>query len=525
MNAGLIDSFIFLYGPPGTGKSECGRVLAGSLALPFYDLDNEIESLSGKTVSQLFAELGEPGFREREKSALEGVLERDAGVVALGGGALLDPASRERVVSRGPVVCLYASPQVLLQRLGSSSTQRPLLSGSERLARVSARSLNGLLAARSDHYASFERRLDTSALPVDRCVWEIQVLLGAFHVRGMGPGYDVRVAAGGLAALGEAMARRGLGGPLAVASDENVGGLYGSALVRSLESAGFSARPVLFPPGEQHKNLETVQFLWESFLAAGLDRGSTVVALGGGVVGDLAGYAAASYLRGVPWVVVPTTLLAMVDAGLGGKTGVDLPQGKNLVGAFHPPRLVLADPGVLETLPEAELCAALAEVVKSGLVGDPLLFSLCSRGLSAVLENLDEILRRAAAVKIEIIEADPFEGGLRAVLNLGHTIGHAVEQASAFRLRHGEAVAIGLFQEARLSERLGLAQPGLAGEIQDTLLGLGLPVEIPQDLDRGAILAALRFDKKRRDGRVRFALPVRPGEVRHGLEVDERLIL
>jgi 3-dehydroquinate synthase len=525
MNASLLDSFVFLYGPPGSGKSECGRALAGNLALPFYDLDREIEASSGKNIPQLFADLGEPGFREREKAALEGVLGREAGVVALGGGALLDPGAAAWVAAFGPVVCLGASPDALLERLEASPVTRPLLSRAGLVTQVSAQRLNELLASRSDHYASFEWQLDTTDLPVDRCAWEIQVLLGAFHVRGMGAGYDVRVAANGLPALGEALLRRGLCGPVAVASDENVGRLYGSALVGILHASGFDAHLALFPPGESYKNIETVKSLWQAFLDAGLERGSTVVALGGGVVGDLAGFAAASFLRGVPWVVLPTSLLAMVDASLGGKTGVDLPQGKNLVGAFHPPRLVLTDPGVLATLPEAELRSALAEVVKAGLVGDPHLFSLCSRGWLEVAANLEEILRRAVAVKVRIIEEDPFERGQRAVLNLGHTIGHAIEHASAFRLRHGEAVAIGLVHEARLAESLGLAQAGLAEEIRETLLGLGLPVEIPPGLDREAIRVALLLDKKRRDGRVRFALPVRPGEVRHGIVVDEAMIL
>jgi shikimate kinase / 3-dehydroquinate synthase len=522
---GKFAPFIFLYGPPGSGKSECGRALAENLALPFYDLDREIEARTGMTISQLFAGVGEPGFRERERAALESLLERSAGVVALGGGALLDPRNRARVEARGQVVCLHASPERLLERLESASGPRPLLSGGGQEFQVEKERLEALLEVRAQHYASFERQLDTSDLTVEGCAWSVQVQLGAFHVRGMGPGYDVRVAAGGLPELGVALERRGLGGPVVIASDENVGRFYGATVVRSLQAAGFTTHLVLFPPGEQHKNVQTVKTLWDAFLEAGLERGSTVVALGGGVVGDLAGFAAASFLRGVPWVAVPTSLLAMVDAGLGGKTGVDLPQGKNLVGAFHPPRLVLADPDVLATLPGDELRAALAEVVKAGLVADPNLFSLCSRGWPALEGCLDEVIRRAMAVKIGVIEADPFERGLRAVLNAGHSIGHAVEQASGFSLRHGEAVAIGLVHEARLAERLGLAEPGLGDRIRDTLLGLGLPVEIPAGLDEKTILAALRLDKKRQAGTVRFALPIRIGEVRYGVEVEQALVL
>jgi 3-dehydroquinate synthetase len=210
----------------------------------------------------------------------------------------------------------------------------------------------------------------------------------------------------------------------------------------------------------------------------------------------------------------------MVDSSLGGKTGVDLPQGKNLVGAFHPPRLVLADPLTLQSLPEDELRSGMAEVVKAGLISDPRLFKLCARGWEAVRQDLGEVVRRAIAVKISVIEEDPYEQGRRGVLNLGHTIGHAVELASGYQLRHGEAVAIGLVAAARLAERMSIAESGLAGEIERVLMGLALPVKIPPEIRREAILAAMHLDKKRLEGRLRFALPVRVGEVRVGIEVD-----
>jgi 3-dehydroquinate synthase len=244
------------------------------------------------------------------------------------------------------------------------------------------------------------------------------------------------------------------------------------------------------------------------------------VALGGGVVGDLAGFAAASYKRGVPWVAAPTTLLAMADSSLGGKTGIDLRQGKNLVGAFHAPRLVLSDPNTLDTLPEEELRAGLAEVVKAGIIGDPALFNKCSEGWAAVQSDWDEVVRRAMAVKIQVIEADPFEHGRRAALNLGHTVGHAVELAANFAMKHGQAVAIGMVVEAHLAERVGLAEKGLAEEIAGVLRGLGLPTEVPAGLDKRAILEGMQVDKKRAGGKVRFALPVRVGEVRVGVEVE-----
>ncbi|MBE0411779.1 MAG: 3-dehydroquinate synthase, partial [Anaerolineales bacterium] len=226
-------------------------------------------------------------------------------------------------------------------------------------------------------------------------------------------------------------------------------------------------------------------------------------------------------------VVLPTTLLAMTDASLGGKTAVDLPQGKNLVGAFHPPRLVLADPTTLESLPQAELRAGLAEVVKAGIIGDVELFERCAHGWDVISRDWGEVVRRAMAVKIEVIQRDPFEQDLRAVLNLGHTIGHALEAASGYMLRHGEAISIGLVIEARIAERNGLAEPGLADRLSEVLRGLGLPVSWPANISREDVLLAVGVDKKRSAGKVRFSLPIRIGEVKTGCEIEnlEELIL
>jgi 3-dehydroquinate synthetase len=231
----------------------------------------------------------------------------------------------------------------------------------------------------------------------------------------------------------------------------------------------------------------------------------------------MAGFAAATFMRGVRWVNVPTTLLAMVDASLGGKTGVDLPQGKNLVGAFHPPALVVSDPLLLHTLPTAERVSGLAEVVKNGVIDDPGLFEELERG--SAFGSVEQV-ERAIRVKVRVVEADPFEADRRAALNLGHTIGHGVEAASGFALRHGEAVAIGLTAEARLAERLGLAEAGLAERIWRLLERLGLPTRCP-GLDPAGIRAAMNSDKKMAGGRLKFALPRRLGEVVWGVEVDE----
>jgi 3-dehydroquinate synthase len=461
------------------------------------------------------SEQGEPIFRDLETAALEEAVSGAASVIALGGGTLLRDSNRACAESAGEVVLLEADLPTLLERLKSESGQRPLLAGDME------EKLRSLLARRKAHYESFDLRVANVSNSSETVSWEIQQKLGAFRVRGMGAGYDVVVRAGGLDRLGEMLGERSLGGPVALVSDSNVAPLYGERVLKSVRKAGYETCLLTIPAGEQNKTLETVVSLWRGFLEAGLDRKSTVVALGGGVTGDLAGFAASTFMRGIAWVGIPTSLLAIADSSLGGKTGFDLPEGKNLVGAFHSPRLVLADPDVLPTLPEVEFRSGMAEVVKHGIISDPALFALCAAGYKAVKNNLTNLVQHAMAVKIQVIEVDPFERGVRAALNFGHTVGHALELVSGFRLRHGEAVAIGMVAEARLAERLGLAGDGLSDQIVETLRGLNLPVEIPPDLPREDILKAMRVDKKKALGIVRFALPIAIGEVRTGVEVED----
>lgn len=514
MSAG---EWFFLYGAPGSGKSTLGRVLAERLDLPFFDLDTLIVEQAGMDIPAIFAREGESGFRAREREALHGLLARDGGVVALGGGALLEDANRRAVEAHGAVLCLHAEIETLQARMSYAAEERPLVAGENWRER-----LRSLLERRAGHYVSFPLQLDTTHLSPAQAVEESQRLLGVFRLRGMGAPYDVRVRSGGLDACGSLLRRRGLKDPLALVSDDRVMPHHGERLRAALEAAGYRVVPVTLPAGEEHKTLRSLETLWSAFLQGGLERGSTVIALGGGVIGDLAGFAAATYMRGVRWAAVPTTLLAMVDASLGGKTGADLPQGKNLIGAFHPPALVLADPQTLETLPEEEIRAGLAEVVKHGILADPELFYLCEQGWDTVLGRMGEVIRRGMAVKVGFIERDPYEKGERAALNLGHTVGHAIERASGYRLRHGEAVAIGLVVEAQLAEQYGIARRGLAERIVTCLQGLGLPTRIPAGLDVNAFRAALQVDKKNADGRVRFALPEDIGAYRVGvpLEVD-----
>lgn len=312
--------------------------------------------------------------------------------------------------------------------------------------------------------------------------------------------YDVIVGGNLLPRLRELA---GVAGPLAVVTDSNVGRLYAQQIIGA-------DCVITVPAGEQHKTLATVQTIYDELLTAGLDRKGTVVALGGGVVGDMAGFAAATYMRGVDFVQCPTSLLAMVDASVGAKTGVDLPQGKNLVGAFKQPRAVLADISTLQTLPPEEFASGMAEVVKHGLIANPDLFErlmINDYGVDASsILNLQSLVFDAIKVKQDVVQEDPFEQGRRATLNLGHTFGHAVEQVSGYAIRHGEGVAMGLVAAANLSARLEYCDPAWQPRIEAVLARLNLPTRIPAHLSHEALFRAMGSDKKKAAGQLRFVL-------------------
>ena len=533
MNESRMTHKYFLYGPPGSGKSSLGKMLAASLGESFIDLDDFIVEQAGKSISEIFSNGGERSFREIERDALIKVLSGNHVVVALGGGALLNEHNRVMADNAGQVLCLSASDEVLWARLHGNAIIRPLLSDSsvqnEQTVDHTNQVLDSdheyhrlleLLKQRAEHYASFEYQLDTSYSSFDELVWQAQILFGTYRITGMGEPYPVRIVKGGISYLGHWLKTLGLKGPIGLVSDLNVAKLYAEIVTSNLEFAGYQVNRIVIPAGEEHKNITTIQRIWSEFLTARLERSSTIVALGGGVVGDLAGFAAATFLRGIRWVAVPTTLLAMVDASLGGKTGADLPQGKNLIGAFYPPDLVLADPEVLASLPKPEMRSGLAEVVKHGIIGDPALFEICKQGWITVNNSLDEVVRRAMAVKVKVVSEDPYEQNRRAVLNLGHTLGHAIELASNYQLRHGECVAIGMIAATKMSIRCGFADFELLTRIERTLLGLGLPVSIPDDVPLDTILNGIMVDKKKKSGQVRLVLPVAIGDVKIDYAID-----
>ena len=331
--------------------------------------------------------------------------------------------------------------------------------------------------------------------------------------------YPIFLGEGILAGAGQFLQKAGFGGACAVVTNPTVGEIYAETVLESLRADGFQPTLCQIPDGEEYKTLDTVASLYQQFLSAGLERKSPIISLGGGVVGDITGFAAATYLRGAPFAQIPTSLLAMVDASVGAKTGVDLPQGKNLVGAFKQPEMVIIDPAVLNTLPTAEFRSGLAEVVKHGIIADPELFSALNDGNF----TLPWMLSAAVKVKAAVVQEDPFERGRRAVLNLGHTFGHAFETLSDFQLRHGEGVAMGIACAARLSVELGHASGDTAEAIIALLERLNLPT-LPPAYPPDAVWRAMGADKKKEAGRLRFVLPRNIGDVDIFRDVPESVV-
>jgi shikimate kinase/3-dehydroquinate synthase len=517
---------ILLVGMPGAGKSAIGRRLAAQLGREFRDADQEIEAAAGQPITEIFARWGEGGFRDGERRVIARLIAEGPFVIATGGGAFADAGTRALIRRSGAVsVWLRCRLPTLLRRVAGRD-HRPMFVGQDPEA-----VLRRLMAARHPCYAEADivvECMDDSPEVTTRRVadaiaaWtppqrlEVALAERSYPVL-TGPGLIARAGAH----LAPVLASR----RVAIVTDRTVAGLHLGTLRDGLAEAGFSIlTEIVVPPGESAKSFAVLGEAVEGLLAAGVDRRTAVVALGGGVVGDLAGFAAAVTLRGLPFVQVPTTLLAQVDSSVGGKTGINTPHGKNLAGAFHQPRIVLADTAALATLPARELRAGWAEVAKHGLLNGPL-FAWCEReGPAAVggdAERLAIAVIESCRLKAGVVAADEreesAEGG-RALLNLGHTFGHAIEAELGFdgTLLHGEAVALGLVLAARLSALLGHAEPALAERIAAHLAAVGLPsrlAELPRVPPLAALLARMKADKKVRDGRLRFVLIRRPGDV------------
>jgi len=509
---------IVLVGLMGAGKTSIGRRLASRLGLPFLDADAEIELAAGCTIPELFARHGEPYFREGEKKVIRRLLAGGPAVIAYGGGAFMDPDTRAATRARAVSVWLRCPLHTLVRRVASREN-RPLLANKDHEA-----TLSRLMAVRYPIYAEADVTVDCGdEMPENTTSHVIDALMAHTPPRRLpvvlsSTRYEVVIGDGLMARAGSLLAPVLPQKRAVVVSDANVARLHMKTVLDGLRQSGFETSSAVVPAGESTKNLESYLSLVDQLLEARVERRTSVIALGGGVVGDLAGFAAATTLRGLPFVQIPTTLLSQVDSSVGGKTGVNTKRGKNLVGAFWQPRMVLADTGSLATLPARELRAGYAEIAKAGLIGDASFFAWCERAGPAVVSGdrdaQAEAIERACAFKAAVVgdderEEKPNDG--RALLNLGHTFGHALEAEYGYDggLLHGEGVAIGLGLAFRLSEKLGLCARADVDRVLAHVASVGMAADL-RSLNRrfsaATLIGHMRRDKKMRDGALHFVL-------------------
>ncbi len=518
---------IVLVGMMGAGKTSVGRRLAQRLGLPFVDADAEIEAGVRMTIPEIFERFGEPYFRDGERKVIARLLDEGQKVLATGGGAFMNAATRERIAGAGVSVWLKPEFEVLLRRVRKRSN-RPLLQTAD-----PETTLRRLLEERSPTYALADITVESREGPHEATV---DAIVGALRRRieaesaalARGPGvrevpvalaersYKILIGEGLIAAAGAHISEFAPGARCAVVTDETVAGLHLDALLKSLDAAGLASSVIVCPPGEATKSYAEFARVSDALIGAHIERRDLVVALGGGVIGDLAGFCAASLRRGVKLVQIPTTLLAQVDFSVGGKTAINSPLGKNLIGAFHQPSLVLADAKALDTLSEREFRAGYAEVAKYGLIDDREFFEWLEahwRDVFAGGPARHHAIAVSCAAKARVVASDETEQGPRALLNLGHTFGHAFEALTQYdgsRLVHGEGVAVGMACAFRFSRDLGLCHGQDAVRIENHLAGVGLPTRISQipglRPDPEAILAAMRQDKKVERGKLTFIL-------------------
>ena len=517
---------VVLVGMMGAGKSSIGRRLAHRLGVPFVDADTEIESAAGMSIPEIFDKHGEPYFRAGEARVIARLLDQGPQVLATGGGAVMDPQTRALIRDKGISIWLKADIDVLLKRTKRRS-DRPLVDR-----------IKDLMPQREPIYALSDLVVQSRDEPHEIIVDEIMAALAAYP--GCGGGgeqgmtaplrsnelitvevalgertYDIAIGRGLLASLGARIKALRPGARTVIVTDENVAKQHLAAAQAALSEAGVESSAVVVTPGEGSKKFATFERVCEDIIAARIERGDLAIALGGGVIGDLAGFASSCVRRGLDFVQVPTSLLAQVDSSVGGKTGINSRHGKNLIGAFHQPVLVIADTALLDTLPAREFRAGYAEVAKYGLLGDEAFFAWLEANWREVFSG-DSAREHAIAVscraKAGVVARDERETGERALLNLGHTFGHAFEAGCGFsdRLLHGEAVALGMVMAFDFSARKGLTSQAEADRARAHLAAVGLPTHV-RDVAGGvpgieALMDLIAQDKKVKRGKLTFIL-------------------
>ncbi|HHY16919.1 MAG TPA: 3-dehydroquinate synthase [Firmicutes bacterium] len=540
------------------GKTSIGKLVARALDMPFVDTDGLVESEAGKSIERIFAEDGEPAFRNLEKAMLKKVCMLRNTVVALGGGALVDPGSLALASKEGIVIGLTASAHEIMCRTMNDNT-RPLLAdcdGQENLRRIEALLEERLASLEKSHFI-----IDTSGLDLEQsCNAVLRFLFdygyrpygeGPHNVSGLnfmkvthkgaqnsagcgssfGGGYSILIGDGLLKNCGSMMSplfsKRGFSRKTAIITNTLVEHLYSGMLRSSLSEAGLEPVVVTIPDGEDTKSLATASAVYDKLALEEFGRNCPLLALGGGVTGDLAGFVASTYMRGIPLIQIPTTLLAQVDSSVGGKTAVNHPKAKNLIGSFYNPAMVIIDTNTLMTLPDREYTEGLAEAVKYGIAMDKNFFHYIQENAGAILardsKTLEDLIRRSCRLKAEVVEKDLMETGPRTILNFGHTIGHAIEAAPGYgKLRHGEAISIGMALAMWISVESGMMGRAEMSQATKLLADLGLPTRT--SLEFGDLAPFLQLDKKAVSGRLRFVLCQGLGKARVTEDLDAALI-
>jgi shikimate kinase/3-dehydroquinate synthase len=537
---------IALIGFSATGKSTIARKVAEHLSWTFVDTDDGIIKLSNKTIPQIFEQDGEDKFRQLERKVLKQACQQERTVIATGGGAIIDPRNQRLLAENCTIICLEAKAETIYQRLlhdslySANPVVRPLLAGDNPLERI-----RQLKAHRQTYYAIADWTVHTDNLTLKEASQEVikgWQYINKHHINNRSTEsdlacmvetasarYPVFVGWEILNKLGERVKGAGLSGIANIISDEIVFSIYGTQVKKTLENAGFTVNCCIVPPGEATKNITHAVKIYDFLIEHRVERNDAIVALGGGMIGDLAGFVAATFLRGLPWVQVPTSLIAMTDASIGGKVAVDHPRGKNLIGAFYQPRFVLADVQTLTTLSQRELTSGWAEVIKHGLILDADFLQLLEDKVNDLIKLesgiTSKVVARSAGIKAQVVTEDERDTGKRIILNYGHTIAHGLEAASKYKqFLHGEAVAIGMTGAAKLSHRLGIL-PQTAVERQEALLQkFGLPTDC-SGVALADVLAAMELDKKVRGKTIRWVLLEDIGKVAIHSDVPEKEVL
>ncbi|MDR5682447.1 MAG: 3-dehydroquinate synthase [Armatimonadota bacterium] len=515
---------IVLIGFMGAGKTAVGQEVSRRLGWPFYDTDTLVEQEAGKSTSAIFEQEGEVGFRERERRAVAQVARRRPAVIACGGGVVTDPHNVHRLKRTGRIVLLEAPLERTLARVGAAA-QRPLLREDP-----SRRAAELMEQRRPLYRKAAEIVVDTGELTVEAAA-ECVIRAAAERERrtipvALGGGYPVHVGEGILPLVALDLQRIGAR-RIALLTHPRLLDLYGGRLCMALRAWGLDPHPITVPPGERSKSLRYAQRVYEGMAQARLDRTAALLALGGGVIGDLGAFAAGTYMRGLALVHLPTTLLAQVDSSIGGKAALNV-VARNLVGLFWHPQAVVADVATLRSLPPRALRAGLSECAKHAAVADADLFAWLEANVAVVLRRdptaLTELVARNVEIKSRIVEADEREtAGGREALNFGHTVAHALEATTAYRLPHGEAVAIGMLAECEIGIRVGITDPDGARRLRALLERAGMKLR-PPPFDPDEAIGRMALDKKTRAGRLRFVLLERIGAARTGVEVDVAVV-